>query len=197
MALQLGHRLLGPVWSAAAVAERGTRRLMLGAVETAANSQIAGEVAERVLASSLVERATRQALAGPLPTVIVHDVIELKLVERAAGELVGQSLLDGPEVDRLATALLQSPAAELLVARLMQSGLLDEMLDQLVENKRFWLLVDEVAQSPGVTTAISHQSRSFADEVAGDVRGRSERADDWLERRVRLLARRRSRDESE
>src|SRR4051794_11722747 len=80
--MRLSSRLLGPVQAVAGAAEREARRMVLGAVGTAADSQIAGEVIERVLASPLVERAARQALGGPLPAVIAHDVVEYRLVER-------------------------------------------------------------------------------------------------------------------
>jgi hypothetical protein len=41
-------------------------------------------------------------------------------------------------------------------------------------------MVDEIAQSPVVSDAIAHQSLSFADEMAGEVRTRSRRIDDRL-----------------
>ena len=45
--------------------------------------------------------------------------------------------------------------------------------------------VDVVAASPAVTAAISEQGLGFADQVGGEMRTRSRRADDWLERSAR------------
>ena len=148
------------------------RRVVLGTVGAVTGSRLAGEVVDRVLASTLVERAARQALAGPLPVAIVHDVVEYRIVERTAEELIQSRVLDD----------------------VLESALLDEVLDRLLESDSFWRVVDRVAQSPSVTAAISEQSRSFADEIAGEVRGRSVRADDWLERRTRRILRRDARN---
>ena len=63
---------------------------------------------------------------------------------------------------------------------------------RLLQSDDLWLVVDEVASSPAVTAAISRQSVSFAEEVAGGVRARSAGADAWLERRARRLLRRRA-----
>ena len=51
-------------------------------------------------------------------------------------------------------------------------------------------MVDEIAHSPAVTDAIGQQSVGFADQVAGQVRVRSQRADARVERVARRLLRR-------
>ena len=53
-----------------------------------------------------------------------------------------------------------------------------------------WLLVDQIARSPAVTEAIAQQSMGLADQVAGEVRLSSQRADAGLERVARRLLRR-------
>jgi hypothetical protein len=63
-------------------------------------------------------------------------------------------------------------------------------VDRLLESEDLWLLVEEIARSPAVTEAITQQSMGFADQVADGVRGRSRRADDWLERAARRALRR-------
>ena len=60
----------------------------------------------------------------------------------------------------------------------------------MLEGEELWLVVDEIAQSPAVTEAITRQSIGFADQVAGGVRGRSRNADAWLERAARRALRR-------
>jgi hypothetical protein len=51
-------------------------------------------------------------------------------------------------------------------------------------------MIDEIAGSPAVTAAISQQGLGFADQVTDEVRTRSRKADDWLERAARRLAHR-------
>ena len=48
-------------------------------------------------------------------------------------------------------------------------------------------MVDEIARSPSVTEAITHQSVGFADQIADTVRDSSRDADAWLERAARRL----------
>ena len=63
----------------------------------------------------------------------------------------------------------------------------ESRIDQL---KELWLLVEEIAESPAVTDAITQQGFGFADEVAGGMRARSRNADAWLERTARRALRR-------
>jgi hypothetical protein len=53
--------------------------------------------------------------------------------------------------------------------------------------------VDQIARSPAVTEAITQQSMGFADQVAGEVRRSSQRADAGLERAAHRLLRRKLR----
>ena len=68
------------------------------------------------------------------------------------------------------------------------------MLRELPDNDGLWALIDEIAQSPAVTEAISHQGLSFADQMAGVVRKHSRNADDRVEQLARRVARRHPRD---
>jgi hypothetical protein len=61
---------------------------------------------------------------------------------------------------------------------------------RLLESEDLWLLVDEVARSPSVTEAISHQGVGFAEQMAGVVRARSRTADARVERLARRVLRR-------
>ena len=78
------------------------------------------------------------------------------------------------------------------LAQLLQSRLLEETVTQLLASEELWLLVDEIARSPSVTEAISHQGVSFLDQVSDSVRDRSRDADAWVERAARRLGRRRN-----
>jgi hypothetical protein len=111
-------------------------------------------------------------LASRLGAEAVDRVLESELAKRAiarAVERVADEMGEGPTLD--------SPAMDRLVARLLES---DEL----------WRVVDEIAQSPAVTEAITRQSVGFADQVAGQVRDRSRNADARLERAARRVLRR-------
>ena len=84
---------------------------------------------------------------------------------------------------------------ERTVGQVIESRLLDQVVARLLESEELWLLVDEVAQSPAVTEAITQQSLGFADEVADEVNQRTRRADAVTERVARRLLRRRPRVE--
>ena len=64
------------------------------------------------------------------------------------------------------------------------------LAQRLGESEALWGLIDEIAQSPAVLAAVSQQGRRFADQVGDEMRTRSRRADDWLERAARRLAHR-------
>jgi hypothetical protein len=84
---------------------------------------------------------------------------------------------------------------ERTVGQVIESRLLDQVVNRLLESEEMWLLVDEIAQSPAVTDAITQQSLGFADEVADEVNVRTRRADVIAERIARRVLRRRPRVE--
>jgi hypothetical protein len=106
---------------------------------------------------------------------VARDLTRYAVLERLADEL-----LAGPELERVVAAALDSPR------------LLDTVVERLLERDELWLLVEEIAHSPAVTDAIAQQSVGFADQVAGQVRVRSQRADAGLERIARRLLQRRA-----
>ena len=82
---------------------------------------------------------------------------------------------------------LESEGADHLLDSLFDSGLIDRFLDRLLASEALWHMIDEIAASPAVTAAISQQGLGFADQVGDDVRARSRKADDWMERAARRL----------
>ena len=105
-----------------------------------------------------------------------------------------------PELERLITAALESEriqeslrralesaGAHQLVDDFFESGLFDHFVDRLLASDALWHLVDEIADSPAVTVAITQQSLGFADQLGEQIRGRTRRADDWLEQRAHRL----------
>ena len=158
--------LIGPV----DLVRGGTRTLSaaaLGTLDVVLESRLAHAAADRILASRLAEHVVVTLLRGPLLDTAVA--------------------VAAPEVERIADQVLDSPAAERLVARVIEGPLLDEAVARLLESEELWILVDEIASSPAVTDAISHQSTGLAYEVGDVVRRRSRRADARLEQAARRV----------
>jgi hypothetical protein len=65
--------------------------------------------------------------------------------------------------------------------------LADQAVARLLDSEELWLLVEEIAQSPAVTDAITQQGFGFADQVAGGMRARSRNADAWRKRTAERL----------
>lgn len=157
-----------------------TGRTALVLLDAVLASPYTDEALRRVVASQATERAIGYALEQS------DEVIASEALERAIGRA-----LESPETERLVQSVVDSPAMERLVARAVDSRLIDAVTGQLLESEELWRLVEEIARSPAVTEAISHQSMGFADQVAGEVRSRSVRADAAVERAARRLLRRR------
>jgi hypothetical protein len=176
------------------------RRATSAATDTAGRAALAGldalldwrytdEAVERVLASPVANRAVGHALRGPLVDAIARDLTRYAVLERVADELV----IDEDALERVVGTALESPAVERVATQVIESRLLDTIVERLLESEELWLLVDEIARSPAVTEAIGQQSVGFADQVAGQVRVRSQRADARVERVARRLLRREER----
>lgn len=94
-------------------------------------------------------------------------------------------------VERIVEQLLREGIVERTVDRIFdERKVIDEVVRRLIESDALWVLVDEIAQSPAVTEAITRQSVGFVDQVAGEVRERSRSADARLERVARRALRR-------
>ena len=96
-------------------------------------------------------------------------------------------------VDRLVDSLFDSGVIDRVMNRLLDSGALDRFLVRMASSEGLWQLIDEISASPAVTAAISQQGLSFADQVGEEMRDRSRRADDWVERAARRLVHRQPR----
>jgi hypothetical protein len=138
-------------------------------------TRVALDALDAVLASALAEAAADRVLASPLAE---HTIT------RAVNETLATDVLE---------QAVQNPDVERVVASLFESHLLDEVVARLLQSEELWRVVDEIARSPAVTDAITQQSFSFADQVAGEVRDRSRSADALVERTTRRLLRRRPR----
>lgn len=107
-----------------------------------------------------------------------------------SGEL--EHLLASPRLRAAIDQVLDSDGAKMLVDSFFDSGLFERLVDRLLASDGLWHLIDEVAGSPAVAAAVSQQGLGFADQVSAQVRGRSRKADDWLEHAARRLIHRRS-----
>jgi hypothetical protein len=155
---------------------------------------------------------------GPLRAVVHLGGRAAGAAMRPVGGAVGAALdlgmsiqrravdrvLDSPELERVMveavesrrvqTALevaISSETANRLVDSFFDSGMFDRLVERLLESDGLWHLVDEIAQSPAVMAAVSQQGLTLADQVGDQMRDRSRRADDWLERAARRIIRRR------
>ena len=134
-----------------------------------------------------------------LPTELTASVV------RGAGRRLGDFALSGLDAvlasrvaEEAVDRALASRLAEHTVDRVFdQERLIDETVTRLIESEELWVLVDSIAKSPAVTEAIARQSVGFADQVAEEVRARSQRLDMRLERAARRIARRPPRLSSE
>jgi hypothetical protein len=116
----------------------------------------------------------------------VDRVLDSPELERVMVEAV-----DSPRVQSALQVAISSEAANRLVDSFFDSGMFDRLVDRLLESDGLWHLVDEIAQSPAVMAAVSQQGLTFADQVGDQMRDRSRRADDWLERAAwRVIGRR-------
>lgn len=106
--------------------------------------------------------------------------------------LVGAAL-DSPELQRAARRAFESEAARQLVDSFFDTGLFDHFVDRMLASGALWRIVDEVADSPAVTAAITQQSLGFGEQVGNELRARSRKADDLLERLAHRLLQRRER----
>jgi hypothetical protein len=164
-----------------------------------------------VLVAPEVERTMDRALAGSLTEALGRSLAEHHVAERLAGELVAsgaveealtaaleheaaQRLLErtlaSPGTERLVEGALASPATERLLIAVLESRLVPELTDRLLRSDEMQTVLEYVATSPEVRRALTEQSSSLAEEMAGGLRTRTETLDDVAERAVRGWLRR-------
>jgi hypothetical protein len=115
----------------------------------------------------------------------VEDAV-LAAVEDGLDRAIAQGL-----IDRIVDRLVVEGIVERTVDRVFdEERVFDEVVKRLLDSPALWVLVEEIAQSPAVTDAISRQSVGFAEQVAGEARVWSLRADARLERMARRALRR-------
>jgi hypothetical protein len=171
------------------ILERETRRIggaaeqvALRALDAALDSALARAAVDAIVASKLVEHAVDAALRGPLLDAVAADVARHRVVQRLL-----DPLLEGEAIEQLIAAAEAADLPNRVADRLLQDGVADAAVARLLATEELWILVDEVARSPSVTEAISHQSAGLAEQMAEVVRDRSRSADARLERAARRV----------
>ncbi len=170
-------RLLSPLTDLGGRAASTTLRPLVGVANAAAGVgvKLQRHAVDRVLESAEIER---------IVNVTVNSVhVQSALVQASQSEAV----------DQLVDSLFDSGVVDKVMNRLLDSGALDRFLVRMASSEGLWQLIDEIAASPAVTAAISQQGLSFADQVGDQMRDRSRKADDWVERAARRLVHRQPR----
>jgi hypothetical protein len=134
-----------------------------------------------------LSESSRRALLSSLDVTLatVDGVLSSEVLDEVAARVRASGVLD--RLDTVVSAAADSPEVAKLIGTVLGSRAVDTAFDLLLENDALWRVVDEVAKSPAVSRAISHQSVTFADEVADVARNRARGADDRLERLARRL----------
>jgi hypothetical protein len=151
----------------------------------AAGVEVERRAVDLVLDSAELERALNAAVDSVRIQASLERALDSDTIRRLVDRLFESGLLE-QGIDRLfETGLLDQ-----VIDRLFDSGVIDRLFERLLASDALWHLIDEIAGSPAVTAAISQQGLGFADQVTGEVRTRSRKADDWLERAARRIAHR-------
>jgi hypothetical protein len=161
------------------VAQRGTQRVS----ETA--QQLALRGIETACGSRFAQAAVEAVLRGPLVDVLAADVARYRVLQRVVDPLV-----EGPAIEQVLAAVETAGVPQRVADQLRHDGVVDQAVARLLESEELWVLVEEIARSPSVTEAISHQSAGLADQMAEVVRDRSRSADARLEGAARRVLRR-------
>ncbi len=141
--------------------------------------------------------ATMRPLSGAVEAAVEAGIgLERRAVDRLLDsdelERIVMTVLDSEHLQATLRKALESDGVNRLIDSFFDSGLFDRFAERLLASDALWRLVDEIAQSPSVLAAVSHQGLGFADQVGGEMRARSRKADDRLERLARRLSHRAS-----
>jgi hypothetical protein len=130
-------------------------------------------------------------LGGAAANAVVRPVAGVARRQVTAAALATLDVVLGSAAaEEAIDRVIASPLARHAVDQALEGPLFDRITNQLLASEELWLIVEEVAQSPAVMDAITHQSVGFADQVAGGMRARSRVADAWLERAAHRALRR-------
>jgi pimeloyl-ACP methyl ester carboxylesterase/uncharacterized RDD family membrane protein YckC len=127
-------------------------------------------------------------LAGPLPETVARSIVEHRVVERIAAEVLAASADQGRDLEQvewLVERVLQSDA----LAEWVESGevgrLVEPIAGSVLRSPAVRQTIVELAGSPEMRHALSSQTRGFGDEIADAARHRATAGDNSLESHIR------------
>jgi uncharacterized RDD family membrane protein YckC len=147
----------------------------------------------RAVVTGEAERAIDNVLAGPLPEAVAQSLVEHRVVERVAAEVVARadlettvlSALEHEQTERLVRAILQSPALERILADAVESRLTVELTERVLQSPEFGRALKQVLGSPEVRSALTLQTTSLTAEAVAEAGRQAKRLDDLAESAVR------------
>ncbi|MGN6379024.1 MAG: RDD family protein [Gaiellales bacterium] len=140
--------------------------------------RVTGAVGDRL--ENEAGRAVDAALTSPVPEAIAQSLVEHRIVQRMAREVLAKvdvdemvaSVSEDERTERIVRQLLASPALEQFLAEALESKLTSDLADKLLQNPELQRVIDDAVRS-----AMARQATSLADQMAGSAR----RADDAIE----------------
>ena len=138
-------------------------------------------------------------MAGPLPEAVGRSLVEHRVVERFATEVLearaAEAAASAPAVDldpveRLVREALEDPALERMLVEAINSRLTTELADEMTQSPAFKRVLENVLTSPEVRHAFEQQTAGLGADVAAASRQSARHADDSIEARVRSWRRR-------
>ena len=171
---------------------RATGRLALRPVRAVAD-------AGRDAFTEEAERALDGVMAGPLPEAVGRSLVEHRVVERFASEVLearaAEAAASAPSVDldqveQLVREVLANPALERMLVEAINSRLTTELAEEMTQSPAFKRALTNVLTSPEVRHAFERQTASLGTDVADASRRHARHADDSIERSVRGWLRR-------
>ena len=151
-------------------------------VESAARRRLASR-AEQTLLAAL------DAVVGRLMHGDVIDHVLARAKAESVAERIVDRLLEDGIAEHVAERAFSGPELERVLESAFKSGLPEDLVAQLLASEAVWILIDEIARSPSVTDAISHQGTGFLDQVVAKARDRSRLGDERAQhigKRLRL-----------
>jgi hypothetical protein len=147
-------------------------------------------------------RVTSLPLRGAVALIDAGLAVERRsrsALNAAAGRVALDTLdavLAGDAIDRVLERIEAAGIAQRVAERILEDGIAEQIVALLLESEELWVLVDEIARSPSVTEAITHQSAGFVDQITDTVRDRSREADTWVQSAARRFKPRRKSGET-
>ncbi len=143
------------------------------------------------------ERALDGVMAGPLPEAVGRSLVEHRVVERFATEVLearsaeaaaSTPSVDGERVEQLVREALENPEFERMLVDAIHSRLTTELADEITQSPAFKRTLTNVMTSPEVRHAFEQQTAGLGADVAAVSRKHARRADDSVENEGSRLA---------